>query len=269
MIPWRPLPRATQEPYSAFPSRRLSRRACPSISHSPRSPSLCTSPRPSPRLPPPETPAAAAATTRRALPHQALHLLPLLRHAPWRLPRVRRSPWAFLLHALLRRVHHLRVLVLQCENASSAAPHRLHLVQASQGGRRARGRERRVGVRAKRRQVGGAGGHDVSRLLAQAVRGVPGRRSAEGESRRRRVRENKACQGHGGGDGEDKDEEFAFHVYDLSLENVFVDGDDPIVFTCVVNWESATTRLLSFARPSPRRPAPIAGAPRQILPAPL
>ncbi|KAJ7274852.1 hypothetical protein C8J57DRAFT_1449329 [Mycena rebaudengoi] len=39
-------------------------------------------------------------------------------------------------------------------------------------------------------------------------------------------------------------EEFALDAHDLSLENVFVDPDDPSTITCVIDWESTTTRPL-------------------------
>ncbi|KAJ6529127.1 hypothetical protein DFH09DRAFT_1285340 [Mycena vulgaris] len=40
------------------------------------------------------------------------------------------------------------------------------------------------------------------------------------------------------------EEEFALDAHDLSLENVFVDVEDPAVITCVIDWESTTTRPL-------------------------
>ncbi|KAJ7487904.1 hypothetical protein FB451DRAFT_1337315 [Mycena latifolia] len=48
----------------------------------------------------------------------------------------------------------------------------------------------------------------------------------------------------GGGGGEEVEEEFALDAHDLSLENVFVDEADPAVITCVIDWESTTTRPL-------------------------
>ncbi|KAJ6476934.1 hypothetical protein C8R45DRAFT_833687 [Mycena sanguinolenta] len=42
----------------------------------------------------------------------------------------------------------------------------------------------------------------------------------------------------------DREEEFALDAHDLSLENVFVDPEDPGVITCVIDWESTTTRPL-------------------------
>ncbi|KAI0341459.1 hypothetical protein BDW22DRAFT_1359031 [Trametopsis cervina] len=39
-------------------------------------------------------------------------------------------------------------------------------------------------------------------------------------------------------------EEFAIDCHDLNLENVFVDEDDPSKITCVIDWESTTTRPL-------------------------
>ncbi|KAJ7190686.1 hypothetical protein GGX14DRAFT_603637 [Mycena pura] len=41
-----------------------------------------------------------------------------------------------------------------------------------------------------------------------------------------------------------KVEEFALDAHDMSLENVFVDADDPAVITCIIDWESTTTRPL-------------------------
>ncbi|KAJ7637324.1 hypothetical protein DFH06DRAFT_1002658 [Mycena polygramma] len=48
----------------------------------------------------------------------------------------------------------------------------------------------------------------------------------------------------GGQGGEGGQEEFALDAHDLSLENVFVDEDDPAVITCIIDWESTTTRPL-------------------------
>ncbi|KAJ7310715.1 hypothetical protein DFH08DRAFT_974394 [Mycena albidolilacea] len=45
-------------------------------------------------------------------------------------------------------------------------------------------------------------------------------------------------------DGDGAEEEFALDAHDLSLENVFVDPADPTVITCVIDWESTTTRPL-------------------------
>ncbi|KAK7019142.1 hypothetical protein R3P38DRAFT_3200449 [Favolaschia claudopus] len=45
-------------------------------------------------------------------------------------------------------------------------------------------------------------------------------------------------------DGAEDEEEFALDAHDLSLENVFVDPNDPAVITCVIDWESTTTRPL-------------------------
>ncbi|TEB31932.1 hypothetical protein FA13DRAFT_1754691 [Coprinellus micaceus] len=39
-------------------------------------------------------------------------------------------------------------------------------------------------------------------------------------------------------------EEFALDCHDLSLENLFVDPEDPTTITCVIDWESTTTRPL-------------------------
>ncbi|KAF7350304.1 hypothetical protein MVEN_01334500 [Mycena venus] len=51
----------------------------------------------------------------------------------------------------------------------------------------------------------------------------------------------KRKDGHGDREGE---EEFALDAHDLSLENVFVDPEDPAVITCIIDWESTTTRPL-------------------------
>ncbi|KAJ7129084.1 hypothetical protein C8R46DRAFT_925665 [Mycena filopes] len=45
------------------------------------------------------------------------------------------------------------------------------------------------------------------------------------------------------GSGEEE-EEFALDAHDLSLENVFVSAEDPTVITCIIDWESTTTRPL-------------------------
>ncbi|KAJ7624922.1 hypothetical protein FB45DRAFT_924537 [Roridomyces roridus] len=44
--------------------------------------------------------------------------------------------------------------------------------------------------------------------------------------------------------GAEEQEEFALDAHDLSLENVFVDPDNPSKITCVIDWESTTTRPL-------------------------
>ncbi|KAJ6608255.1 hypothetical protein B0H10DRAFT_1955510 [Mycena sp. CBHHK59/15] len=41
-----------------------------------------------------------------------------------------------------------------------------------------------------------------------------------------------------------QEEEFALDAHDLSLENVFVDAEDPSTITCIIDWESTTTRPL-------------------------
>ncbi|KAF5336430.1 hypothetical protein D9611_006624 [Ephemerocybe angulata] len=43
---------------------------------------------------------------------------------------------------------------------------------------------------------------------------------------------------------EGKREEFGLDCHDLSLENVFVDAEDHTKITCVIDWESTTTRPL-------------------------
>ncbi|KAF8628047.1 hypothetical protein AX17_006051 [Amanita inopinata Kibby_2008] len=42
----------------------------------------------------------------------------------------------------------------------------------------------------------------------------------------------------------DVPEEFSLDCHDLSLENVFVDADDPTKITCIIDWESTSTRPL-------------------------
>ncbi|CAK5272451.1 unnamed protein product [Mycena citricolor] len=53
-------------------------------------------------------------------------------------------------------------------------------------------------------------------------------------------------------------ENFALDAHDLSLENVFVNENDPCEVTCIIDWESTTTRPLwaaahlpAFLQPSP------------------
>ncbi|ESK87067.1 phosphotransferase family protein [Moniliophthora roreri MCA 2997] len=46
------------------------------------------------------------------------------------------------------------------------------------------------------------------------------------------------------GKGRDKAEEFGLDCHDLSLENVFVDAEDPTRITSIIDWESTTTRPL-------------------------
>ncbi|KAF8996223.1 hypothetical protein BDQ17DRAFT_1364624 [Cyathus striatus] len=43
---------------------------------------------------------------------------------------------------------------------------------------------------------------------------------------------------------EEKEEEFGLDCHDLSLENVFVDAEDHTKITCIIDWESTTTRPL-------------------------
>jgi len=42
----------------------------------------------------------------------------------------------------------------------------------------------------------------------------------------------------------DTPEEFGLDCHDLNLENIFVDRDDPSKITCIIDWESTTTRPL-------------------------
>ncbi|KAJ7848666.1 hypothetical protein B0H14DRAFT_3453072 [Mycena olivaceomarginata] len=154
------------------------------------------------------------------------------------------------------------VLAVQRENAGSAAGHRLHLDPAeilSSRHHRVVGVEGdesddsdRVGAGGERGRVGGPGGRDVSRLSTGAKGGVFGGAYTEegGESVRREFGEVDARGGaverrvaRGGGEG-GAEEEFALDAHDLSLENVFVDPADPTVITCVIDWESTTTRPL-------------------------
>ncbi|KIJ42399.1 hypothetical protein M422DRAFT_31342 [Sphaerobolus stellatus SS14] len=53
-------------------------------------------------------------------------------------------------------------------------------------------------------------------------------------------------QGQEQEDGEDKagEGEFTLDCHDLSLENVFVDEEDPTKITCIIDWESTCTRPL-------------------------
>ncbi|RPD65621.1 hypothetical protein L226DRAFT_530838 [Lentinus tigrinus ALCF2SS1-7] len=64
-------------------------------------------------------------------------------------------------------------------------------------------------------------------------------------------------EGDGGG-GEPEPEEFSIDCHDLNLENVFVDENDNSKITCIIDWESTTTRPLwhcahvpSFLQSSP------------------
>ncbi|KAG6873331.1 hypothetical protein C0995_000190 [Termitomyces sp. Mi166 len=42
----------------------------------------------------------------------------------------------------------------------------------------------------------------------------------------------------------DAPESFGLDLHDLSLENIFVDAEDPTKITCIIDWESTTTRPL-------------------------
>ncbi|KAH9916732.1 uncharacterized protein BXZ73DRAFT_53675 [Epithele typhae] len=48
----------------------------------------------------------------------------------------------------------------------------------------------------------------------------------------------------GGGGGAGEQEEFTIDCHDLNLENVFVDENDNSKITCIIDWESTTTRPL-------------------------
>ncbi|KAJ7051359.1 hypothetical protein C8F01DRAFT_1175148 [Mycena amicta] len=48
----------------------------------------------------------------------------------------------------------------------------------------------------------------------------------------------------GVGGGVEPTEQFALDAHDMSLENVFVDAQDPSIITCIIDWESTTTRPL-------------------------
>ncbi|KAI0659246.1 hypothetical protein C8Q70DRAFT_916037 [Cubamyces menziesii] len=50
--------------------------------------------------------------------------------------------------------------------------------------------------------------------------------------------------GGGGGGGVNSPEEFTLDCHDLNLENVFVDEEDNSKITCIIDWESTTTRPL-------------------------
>ncbi|KAH9896958.1 hypothetical protein C8Q73DRAFT_642052 [Cubamyces lactineus] len=50
--------------------------------------------------------------------------------------------------------------------------------------------------------------------------------------------------GGGGGGGANSPEEFTLDCHDLNLENVFVDEEDNSKITCIIDWESTTTRPL-------------------------
>ncbi|KAJ7466727.1 hypothetical protein B0H11DRAFT_2159580 [Mycena galericulata] len=171
------------------------------------------------------------------------------------------------------------VLAVQRENAGSAAPHRLHLDPAEIHSSR---HHRVVGVPGDESDESDewdleesedeweGPGDAMYRDYRRGTRGaflVAHLQAREGEVRRElgrwmhvmeRLRDEwkaegervgvgwgtaKARHGHGGIDG-DEDEEFALDAHDLSLENIFVDGDDPTVITCVIDWESTTTRPL-------------------------
>ncbi|KAI0372046.1 hypothetical protein BV20DRAFT_940941 [Pilatotrama ljubarskyi] len=51
-------------------------------------------------------------------------------------------------------------------------------------------------------------------------------------------------EGDGGGGGGNGVEEFSLDCHDLNLENVFVDENDNSKITCIIDWESTTTRPL-------------------------
>ncbi|KAJ6484473.1 hypothetical protein C8R47DRAFT_980813 [Mycena vitilis] len=73
----------------------------------------------------------------------------------------------------------------------------------------------------------------------EAVRGEMARWARVTERLEAEWRDGAARAGIPGGP-----EEFALDAHDLSLENVFVDEDDPAVITCIIDWESTTTRPL-------------------------
>ncbi|TDL14409.1 hypothetical protein BD410DRAFT_734132 [Rickenella mellea] len=57
-------------------------------------------------------------------------------------------------------------------------------------------------------------------------------------------RDMRGVGGGGGGGGGKEGGEFALDCHDLSLENVFVDERDHSKITCIIDWESTTTRPL-------------------------
>ncbi|KAJ7429048.1 hypothetical protein B0H11DRAFT_2423743 [Mycena galericulata] len=143
------LPRATQEPYSAFPFT-LTLTACSSMFHILR----LHPPAPVPTPTSAGNPAAAAATAGRSSPSPssartaATSPRPTFHVGPS--PPCATSPCS--------------------PNASSAAPHRLHAAEIHLSGhhRACPGRERRVGARGKRGRVGGARGRNYRRGQREA-----------------------------------------------------------------------------------------------------
>ncbi|KAJ7686195.1 hypothetical protein B0H17DRAFT_720176 [Mycena rosella] len=244
-------PRATQEAYAAFPFT-------PTLT--PRVPFLVSS--------------AAAASAQQVQVHVGpIISWPFFGTHRGDLPAadVPRGPFpstpAYLAACVSREV-----LAVQRENAGSAAGHRLHLDPAEirssrhhrvlgvpgdesdesdewgleesedewEGPGDAMYRDYRRGQRATFLVAHMQAREDeVRRELGRWMRVVERLRDewrAEGE----RVGVGWGAQGRAG----EEEEEFALDAHDLSLENLFVDVADPAVITCVIDWESTTTRPL-------------------------
>ncbi|KAF7969602.1 hypothetical protein HWV62_26839 [Athelia sp. TMB] len=170
-------------------------------------------------------------------------------------PAVPRGPWSSTA-AYLRDCARREVAGVHAETAGRAAPHRLHLdpdeIKSSRHhrlravpGDESDSSEEWDMEESGEEDEGGAGDYmyrDYRRmqrstfLVAHVVR-----RQEEVEREMGRwvgmMERLGAC---GGGEGE----EFGLDCHDLSLENVFVDENDHSKITCVIDWESTTTRPL-------------------------
>ncbi|KAF7349426.1 hypothetical protein MSAN_01732500 [Mycena sanguinolenta] len=154
------------------------------------------------------------------------------------------------------------VLAVQRENAGSAAGHKLHLDPAEILSSR---HHRVVGVEGDESDDSDEWGMEESEdewegpgdtMYRDYRRGHRGAfLVAHTLKRENSVRNELGRWMRRGGAKHDKDgegeEEFALDAHDLSLENVFVDPKDPAVITCIIDWESTTTRPLWAAAHMP------------------
>ncbi|KAJ6571522.1 hypothetical protein B0H19DRAFT_1255490 [Mycena capillaripes] len=160
------------------------------------------SPTLTPRVPPPST--SSASSTPHPPQPPPFHVGPIISWPFFGTHRgdlpssaVPRGPFPSTLHYFTACVTR-EVLAVQRENAGSAAGHKLHLDPA--------------GIRSSRH-------HHVA--------GVPGDESDESDEWG--LEESEDNLNGGSGPPGEEEEEFALDAHDLSLENVFVDPDDPAV----------------------------------------
>ncbi|KZP23503.1 hypothetical protein FIBSPDRAFT_695751, partial [Athelia psychrophila] len=175
-------------------------------------------------------------------------------------PAVPRGPWAST-PAYLRDCARREVDGVRAETQGRAAPHRLHLdpdeikssrhhhLSADPGDESDSSEE--WDLEESEEEDAGRAGDGMYRdyrsmqrstfLVAHVVR----RQEEVGREMERWVwMMERLGVGRDGVGGEGGEEEFGLDCHDLSLENVFVDANDNSRITCVIDWESTTTRPL-------------------------